>query len=1160
MAVRTGQRVELPERFTESMKVWANPDGRSLQAELHTGPIQLLDSTSRKWKPIDTTVVERAGRLTAAYVKTPLSFGRLNDKEIVSAQNGSGFVSTTKLPAPRLNRNTVTYPDAAGNGVDLVVAALPDGFSQSVVVRSRPSGPLTIRLPISLPAGMTYGMTLDRRPQLKTAAGTAAAPPLTVFASDATAERSPDSGHVGVVDASVERAGATSLVVLRPDESLLGDPAVTYPVTMSISSVFVGAGMRADTFISKTFTTSQLSATWLRAGTTSTSQDVARVYLQYVVAGTDLDGSHILNADLMLWNYRSGGPNNQNCGSQVGAGIVARRITSSWDPSALSWSAQPPSTSSGQVGNKGAYSDVGTGCSGGGELIHSIEQTVQAWVSGTAPDYGVVLQAASETAALNWRQYRSSEGGSWDRNFPDHAPILFIEYEPAVSEVLLSDLDPSSPDDVTYEQALATKVPPSADPPTVNPVTPEQAHALRQEAGAGFIPAEDSSAPLPDEDWSDTITDCGTGLGDCFPAPEPDSSPPQVISITPADQATAVPLSTQLQITFSEPVTQPTVAVRAGGNAVSGVTTMSDDSTVATFVPGLLSGSTLYSVSVTGATDSAGNPLADYTSAFTTINGPSPSPSPSPVSSPRVTSVAPANGRTDVSPFLTQVTATLSEPVVSGTLTVTDLSGATVAGTSSISAQGTTVTFTATDLFAFFEETQYTARLSGVRNAAGSAMATYTWSFSVSWDSAALGLAARGAAAKRAASDAAANVTTATSLPGPADLPNRAFYKHVDFAECDANTARAVVGLNADGWTKNSYGWCLIQKQAVTFWRNVYSGGSWGRVKVGQSRWWFTSVIHTYVGKGIKTPAEGASWPLSVYGSREIRGWSRIDGVYETGVPLTLASKIILTPRWRMSGDCDDTTPLIEGKKITEWDSGDRISKPFVYHSDENLSGRPDKVSTCTIKPTLQVNAPDGWREVNTGLSIWYNGVKAGNEPVVQCDTSRLILMYYGGCVLVRSIPTMKVSTAAEVNGATNKAAELAAHIKFAYDTPDATKPPGVNKKIPGRPGQPISYPLTRAVDPAVEDANRDAMGSACVQYWTDTERFGKECDEFPFAQTHEGAASPNFDYSVRPISKAANTSGGARQNILWQRYRILEGDPFWVVVTNSPRYRDEYY
>lgn len=38
-AAKSGKPVEVPSQFTETMKVWANPDGKNMRAELYTRPV-----------------------------------------------------------------------------------------------------------------------------------------------------------------------------------------------------------------------------------------------------------------------------------------------------------------------------------------------------------------------------------------------------------------------------------------------------------------------------------------------------------------------------------------------------------------------------------------------------------------------------------------------------------------------------------------------------------------------------------------------------------------------------------------------------------------------------------------------------------------------------------------------------------------------------------------------------------------------------------------------------------------------------------------------------------------------------------------------------------------------------------------------------------------
>src|SRR5205807_327399 len=112
-------------------------------------------------------------------------------------------------------------------------------------------------------------------------------------------------------------------------------------------------------------------------------------------------------------------------------------------------------------------------------------------------------------------------------------------------------------------------------------------------------------------------------------AAAPDTTPPTVLSTSPADGATNVPITTVVTATFSEAMdastingTTFTLKVTSGGAAVAGTVTYDAATHVATFTPtASLLPSTGYTATVTtGAKDAAGNALSPgtVTFAFTT--------------------------------------------------------------------------------------------------------------------------------------------------------------------------------------------------------------------------------------------------------------------------------------------------------------------------------------------------------------------------------------------------------------------------------------------------------------------------------------------------------------------------------------------------------------
>ncbi len=714
-AVKTGERVAVPSRETETMKVWANPDGKTLQAELSISPVQLemAGKDGRKsWQPIDTSIVAKAdGTLAAQLVKTPLTFGGEGADTLVTAHDKDGPVSIgwgRKLPKPTVDGNKITYRDAVAKGADLVLTALADGFAQDVVLRTRPQGQIKVTLPVTLPKGRAFGKTADGRPQLLSAQGTPESPPLTAQAIDAKAAEAPEQGRVGKVDVSVstDAAGRSSLVLV-PDAGFLSDPSVVYPVVVPMNDEWVGAGDSSDTFVSSVqYPSSATLSTWLRAGR-SADGELWRTYLRYVVNGTDLDHATILNADLRLWNYHASG-----CGTTVGVGIVARRLTSAYDYSTLTWANQPSSTGTDAVVATGGYSATLAGCSGSGELYHSIEHIVQDWADGTA-DHGLMIRAATEGAAgANWRQYRSDQYTGGD----GRGPVLFVQYEPAPrASIVYSTLEEQTANP-TYEQAVA-----------LQDYQPEEIEAVP--VGDQFTALLEKSRNSGDavEAYPVGTDKLDTSGAEGDPEKVGDDAPPTVTSVTPSPGAVGVPVDTALSVTFSEKVTGGTVTLKEpGGTEVPGTTQADDTGTKVIFTPATpLAASVQYTATVSGAEDVWENVAGDYSWTFTTVSDCPPNPSPD-TTAPSIRSHSPAADAADVGTD-SAVLVTFCEPVQNAVLTLKDAAGTAVQGTVSLDQAGTTVTFTPAGPLA--ADIRHTAEISGASDAAGNVITAHSWSF-----------------------------------------------------------------------------------------------------------------------------------------------------------------------------------------------------------------------------------------------------------------------------------------------------------------------------------------------------------------------------------------------------------------------------------------------
>jgi hypothetical protein len=135
----------------------------------------------------------------------------------------------------------------------------------------------------------------------------------------------------------------------------------------------------------------------------------------------------------------------------------------------------------------------------------------------------------------------------------------------------------------------------------------------------------------------------------------------------------------------------------------------------------------------------------------------------------------------------------------------------------------------------------------------------------------------------------------------------------------------------------------------------------------------------------------------------------------------------------------------------------------------------------------------------------------------------------------------------------------VAQHIKTAFTKPQDTKPYMSAKKVPG---QTPDKPLHRTVNKTRKDDNRKAAVKQCKRYWGANYTHGgtRECDEYPFATTYEGAAEHDYDadakkfnFSVKPIAEADNGAGGSLLLSFYAKNRVIDGmeDGFIVKIVS---------
>ena len=208
------------------------------------------------------------------------------------------------------------------------------------------------------------------------------------------------------------------------------------------------------------------------------------------------------------------------------------------------------------------------------------------------------------------------------------------------------------------------------------------------------------------------------------------ASLPVVVTVTPANGATAVPVSSLLTATFNKAMNPTSIntstftVIGPAGASVTGTVTYSG--TTATFTPAtLLAPSSLYTATITtGATDAIGTALAsNFVWSFTTGTIPT------------VISTNPVNGAINI-PINRKITAIFSEAMNPATVTAAGVfsltvttGGAVVPGTTTFVTANNTVIFSPTANL--LPNTQYTATIStAAKSAAGNGLAAnYVFSF-----------------------------------------------------------------------------------------------------------------------------------------------------------------------------------------------------------------------------------------------------------------------------------------------------------------------------------------------------------------------------------------------------------------------------------------------
>ncbi|MFI5829181.1 DNRLRE domain-containing protein [Streptomyces sp. NPDC051578] len=418
MARLQHRRIEITGERTDSTTTYAQPNGTT-SVESFSGPVRVKDAKGA-WQPIDTHLVQSGGAIKpkAAAADVALSDGGSGEPlvEVERGRHSLGIGWTGTLPKPELKGSTATYKNAVAGGGDLVVTALKEGFSHSVVLHERPKGPVEYRIPVQA-SGLRLTETDDKRLRWEDDKSQAkATAPAPVMWDSSYDRASGDAEHIAPVEVDVEQAkdGRGQVMVLKPSQAFLNDPKLTYPVTIDPTDSLMGPV--TDTWIQyDDYLTSQRGSTELKSGTYNGAEK-ARSFLKFNV--DKYKGKQILDTDLRLYSTYSSTCSTANSGNQV------RRITADWDPSAITWSNQPATTATGAVTSTAAKG-YNSSCPAG-LVSWDVDAIVQAWADGQ-PNYGVRIAAVDESDPLTWRRYYSANQTDGAHNAA-YEPSLTVNY------------------------------------------------------------------------------------------------------------------------------------------------------------------------------------------------------------------------------------------------------------------------------------------------------------------------------------------------------------------------------------------------------------------------------------------------------------------------------------------------------------------------------------------------------------------------------------------------------------------------------------------------------------------------------------------------------------------------------------------------------------
>jgi hypothetical protein len=262
---------------------------------------------------------------------------------------------------------------------------------------------------------------------------------------------------------------------------------------------------------------------------------------------------------------------------------------------------------------------------------------------------------------------------------------------------------------------------------------------------------------------------------------------------------------------------------------------------------------------------------------------------------------------------------------------------------------------------------------------------------------------------------------------------------------------------------------------------------------------------------------EGASlmWDSLSYKSRKWVEHIKVEVAAVTGDAdgTTFTAPMTCTV-FTVSGNCARTGSGFWSGQSGELETGDNVS----YSGELGWESPAPTTTVLQFQATMTFTIPDANPVV----------IVIGPLEPIRCDSETIFKPTKGGCVYPLAVKNIiKISVR---DPSVRQAAEFVRAAQVAL-----RRHPGVLHQGPA---------LTRLTNPSKIRANRRA---ACRHV---TVRKGESCDEYPFASTYQGAALAGpTNFKSKAINAKQNSKAGTYLGIFFLRYRIADGDPFYVSV-----------